>query len=557
MRAVWKRATVMALAAVCVAAMSVRSQSSSALTLAGYGSVDFPTSTTSAAAQREFSRGVLLLHLFHYDEAADAFERAEHADTTFAMAYWGEAMTYTHAVWDEQDTAAGRKALGKFAPTADARERAAPTARERAYMRAVDALYGEGAKAARDTLFSERMADVVRANPGDDEARLFYALSLMGLSQGVRNVPTYLRAASIAESVYARHPNEPAAAHYWIHGMDDPDHAAEALPAARALSRIAPDAAHAQHMTSHIFMALGMWDDVVRANENTMRMIDAMAAKRGVAHFYCGHGQSWLAYGYVEQGRLADARRMVVGCEQQAARATYKPDMRDLDPDLSALGSAAMMWAHYVIDAEAWSGDMIQWTPDFDSAASPRLSYQFARGFAAARRGDGRTASDARAAFERERARVVALIGAEQTPDPSDVEYMKGLSVLGTELDVVTELALRDGSLDSAAAVSVLESAAAAEDSLAYAFGPPPVLKPSHELLGELLLGLRRFADAEREFRASLAHQPRRVLSLRGLAAAAAGAGDSASATRARAELRAIQHVGSSAAASGTPPGRR
>src|SRR6185437_16586112 len=106
--------------------------------------------------------------------------------------------------------------------------------------------------------------------------------------------------------------------------------------------------------------------------------------------------------------------------------------------------------------------------------------------------------------------------------------------------------------------VSALASAAAAEDSLAYAFGPPPVLKPSHELLGELLLGLRRFGDAECQFQASLAHQPRRVLSLRGLAAAAVGAGDSAAATRAGAELRAIQHVGRpAAAAAGAPPGLR
>ncbi|HEX6807610.1 MAG TPA: hypothetical protein VF118_06455 [Gemmatimonadaceae bacterium] len=509
--------------------------------------MDFPTSTRSAVAQREFSRGVLLLHLFHYDEAANAFQRAEHADSSFAMAYWGEAMTDTHPVWDEQDTAAGRKALGKYAATAEAREHAAPTERERGYMRAVDALYGDGPKAARDTLFSQRMADVLHANPHDDEARLFYALSLMGLSQGVRNVPTYLQAAQLAESVFTRHPDEPAATHYWIHAMDDPEHAAQALPAARALARVAPDAGHAQHMTSHIFMALGMWDDVVRANENAMRMSDAMAATMGVEHFYCGHGQSWLAYGYVEQGRLADARRMVVGCEQQAARARHKTEMHDLDPDLSAMGSAVDMWAHDIIDTEAWSGEMMNWTPDLDSAAAPRASFQFTRGFAAARRGDAATANDARASFEQERARLVALVQAEQHPDPSDVQYVKGLAVLGMELEAMTTLATHDGSLDSAGAVTLLTAATAAEDSLAYAFGPPPVFKPSHELLGELLLGLGRSGDAEREFRAALAHQPRRVLSLRGLAAAAAGAGDTATASRARGELHAIQHFGAAA----------
>ncbi len=544
MRAAWNHAARAASIVACFAGSAAGAQSSRPITVGGYGTVDFPTSTRSTIAQREFSRGVLLLHLFHYDEAADAFRQAEHADSSFAMAYWGEAMTDTHPVWDEQDTAAGRKALGKFAPTADARERAAPTERERGYMRAVDALYGDGPKAARDTLFSQRMAEVLRANPRDDEARLFYALSLMGLSQGVRNVPTYLQAAQLAESVFTRHPDEPGATHYWIHAMDDPDHAAQALPAARALARVAPNAGHAQHMTSHIFMALGMWDDVVRANENTMRMFDGMAVAHGMTHFYCGHGQSWLAYGYVEQGRLANAREWVVGCEQQAAKAKYRPGMHDLDPDASAMGSAVDMWAHYIIDTEEWTGEMMNWTPDLDSAAAPRAAFQFARGFAAARRGDGATANDARTAFERERARLVALVQAEPNADPSDVQYIKGLAVLGIELEAVTKLAMRDGSLDSAGAVTLVATATAAEDSLAYAFGPPPVYKPSHELLGELLLGLARYADAQREFQAALAHQPRRVLSLRGLEAAARAAGDTATASRARDELHAIQHFG-------------
>lgn len=548
MRATWKHAARAASIAVCFASLSAKAQTSHPITVGGYGTVDFPTSTRSAIAEGEFSRGILLLHLFHYDEAADAFQQAERADSSFAMAYWGEAMTFTHPVWDEQDTAAGRKALGKFAATADARERAAPTERERAYMRAVDALYGDGPKAVRDTLFSQRMADVLHANPRDDEARLFYALSLMGLSQGVRNVPTYLQAAQLAESVFTRHPDEPAATHYWIHAMDDPEHAAQALPAARALARVAPNAGHAQHMTSHIFMALGMWDDVVRANENTMRMFDGMAAKNGMKHFYCGHGESWLAYGYVEQGRLANAREWVVGCEQQAAKAKYKPEMHDLDPDASAMGSAVDMWAHYIIDTEEWTGEMMNWTPDLDSAAAPRVSFQFTRGFAAARRGDGATANDARTTFEHERARLVALVQAEQNPDPLDVQYIKGLAVLGMELEAVTKLAMRDGSLDSVGAVTLLTTATVAEDSLAYAFGPPPVFKPSHELLGEVLLGVKRYNEAQREFQAALVHQPRRVLSLRGLEAAARGAGDTATASRARSDLQAIQHFGGSTA---------
>ena len=99
-------------------------------------------------------------------------------------------------------------------------------------------------------------------------------------SEGVRDVPTYLKAAAIAKAVFVRNPEHPGAAHYWIHGMDDPQHAAGALEAARALSKIAPDAGHAQHMCSHIFMALGMWDDVVRANIAAMRVVNHQKAQQ-------------------------------------------------------------------------------------------------------------------------------------------------------------------------------------------------------------------------------------------------------------------------------------
>ena len=277
-------------------AAPVLAQPDTAVTVTGLGTLTFPTSTTVPAAQQAFIRGVLLLHVFEYPDAADAFRDAEARDPGFALAYWGEAMTATHPVWNQQDVAQARAALAKLGATPAARAAKAPTARERAYLAAVEILYGEGPKAHRDTLYSNAMRRVAESYPRDDEAQLFYALSLLGLSQGVRNVPTYLRAAAIAESVFVRNPHHPGAAHYWIHGMDDPEHASQALPAARALSGIAPDPGHAQHMTSHIFVALGMWDDVVSANESAMRMVDAMMRSRGQGPRLCGHYSEFLDY---------------------------------------------------------------------------------------------------------------------------------------------------------------------------------------------------------------------------------------------------------------------
>jgi len=114
------------------------------------GKISFPNSG-SAEVQPHFIRGVLLLHNFHYDQAAEAFRQAQQTDPGFALAYWGEALTYTHQVWNQQDLAAGRAALARLAPTTAARLAKAATPRERMYLASTEALYREGSKPRRDT----------------------------------------------------------------------------------------------------------------------------------------------------------------------------------------------------------------------------------------------------------------------------------------------------------------------------------------------------------------------------------------------------------------------
>jgi hypothetical protein len=499
-------------------------QPDSAVTVAGLGTLTFPTSATVPAAEQAFIRGMLLLHVFEYPTAAAAFRDAERLEPGFALAYWGEAMTFTHPVWDEQDTAAGRAALAKLGATAAARAANAPTSREKAYLAAVEILYGEGPKALRDTLYSAAMGRLAAAYPRDDEARLFYALSLLGLSQGVRNVPTYLRAAAIAESVFARNPRHPGAAHYWIHGMDDPEHAAGALPAARALAGIAPDAGHAQHMTSHIFVALGMWDDVVAANENATRVVNAARQALGQGPAYCGHYNLFLDYGLLQQGRIGAARRLLEACRGQVAG--QRPGARDLDPDAY---SFITMWSRYLLDSRQWTGEVAGWNLEPGPAPAPRLSYWFTRGFAAVRSGDVEGARHALTAYE-EAAREVRS-GMEM--------FLSRTEVL--RLELVGLLAFAEG--DRAAALDTLHRATTVEDGMAYVFGPPFVNEPSHELLGEELLAAGRPAAARLEFEAALARTPGRTSVLLGLARAARAAGDTAAAARAFGRLAAIWHA--------------
>ena len=512
---------------VLVAAPAFRApaQQPGAASIPGLGTLTFPTSTLVPAAQGAFIRGVLLLHLFHYDEAADAFRKAEQLDPGLALAYWGEALTHTHQVWNQQDTAQGRLVLSKLGPTPAARTARAPTARERAYLQAVEILYGEGPKARRDTLYSVAMAQLAATYSADDEARLFYAVSLLGLNQGVRDVPTYLRAAAIAESVLTRNPAHPGAAHYWIHGMDDPDHAAQALPAARALGAIAPDAAHAQHMTSHIFVALGMWDDVVSANERAIH-----------GHGFCGHVNLFLQYGYLEQGRFAEARRLLAGCRDQAPKmaATMKPGPNDLYAD-----DVITMWSRYLLDTGDWTGDVARWRVDPVGVPASELSYWFARGFGAARQANLAAARAALTAFGQARNEIASEIAKEAVePSPYEREVLTRAEVLRLEL-VGLILA---GTGNRVAALDTLRRAAAVEDGMAYAFGPPFVDEPSRELLGEELLAAGEGEEARQAFQAALKRTPGRTSVLLGLARAARALGDTAAARRAYGDLAAIWH---------------
>src|SRR6266550_3608409 len=150
------------------------------------GTIDFPTSG-APAAQAQFTRGVLLLHSFEYQDAAQAFRAAQRIDPAFALAYWGEALTYTHPVWNEQDGNAARAALLRLGPTPGARRAKALTPREQAYLDAVEILYGEGSKPARDTAYSLARERPVARFPAGREAKVFYALSLLGLNQGMRD----------------------------------------------------------------------------------------------------------------------------------------------------------------------------------------------------------------------------------------------------------------------------------------------------------------------------------------------------------------------------------
>jgi tetratricopeptide (TPR) repeat protein len=474
------------------------------------GTIDFPTSGPPAA-QAAFIRGVLLLHSFEYEDAARAFRAAQRIDPGFAMAYWGEALTYTHPLWDEQDVNAARAALLRLGRTPEARRAKAPTPREQAYLNAVEILHGDGPKARRDTAYSRAMERLVARFPADREAQVFYAASLLGLSQGVRNLPTYLRAAAIVARVFRDNPDHPGAAHLLIHCYDDPIHAPLGLPAARAYSKIAPDAAHAQHMTTHIFLALGMWDEVVSQNE--------LASGRDPATWAPAHYTQWLGYGYLQQGRYGEALRHLQRMHE------------NVDKGRRGRAVLASMRAEYVVNTEQWNSPSLQWNIDLTGVRARDAAVDaFVAGLSALKRGDRAAAGPFLAdlaAVDRSRAPVATGQERDQVP-----------AILEKELRALLRQA--DGAAGDA--VALMRHATALEDAMPVEFGPPADVKPAHESFGEMLLQAGRAREAQREFAHQLRLTPKRALALRGLGRAAAAAGDATTAARAYAELRAIWH---------------
>ncbi len=469
------------------------------------GQLTFPNSG-AARAQTDFVRGMLYLHSFEYGLAAQSFQAAQTKDSGFALAYWGEAMTYNHGLWDEQDLAAGRAALARLGASASQRAAKAPTAREKGLLEAVDLLYGEGSKAQRDTLYTQVLERLSTANPKDDEIKLFYALALMSESQAVRNVPTYMRAGAMALEVLERHPNHPGAAHYVIHAFDDPTHAPLGLRAAHAYSRIAPDAAHAQHMTTHIFVALGMWPETVSQN--------IIASGPDRSRWQPGHYTYWMHYALLQQGRFDEAAELLDLLRRNSGSgASFGRRMH-----------LTLARAQQIATGQRWDDPALGWDLSVsDGGATPRAIDAFVQGWAQLNRGD-------RAAAERTLGELVQLQGA----DPGRYGGSpKVPALLAGEL----RAALLRAQDKKAEATAMLAAVSDSLDALPLEYGPPDMVKPPRELLGEWLLADGDAAGAQHALTRALELLPGRLRSLQGLAEAASRTGDVAVADWARAQL--------------------
>ncbi len=465
------------------------------------GTVHMPNSG-APAAQAAFRDGLAALHSFEYGLAARAFRDAQRLDANFALAYWGEAMTHTHPVWNQQAADSARGVLARYAHTREARRARAPTAREADWLDAVEVLYGAGGKAQRDTLYLHAMEKLAETYPDDMEAQAFLALAWLGLNQSIRATADYMRAGAIAARVMQRHPDHPGAAHYVIHAFDDPPHAPLGLDAARAYSRIAPDAPHAQHMTTHIFLALGMWEETVAQN------VSAVGSQPWVA----GHYTSWWHYALTQLGREHEATAL-------------RDSMRRSAKGVQTL-SQLRIEAHHAVEFDRWD-DSVFSAPVPAMRPDMRLWWHGMQGIAAARRGD-------RATSERHVREFEALLKSPAL-EPLNAPYRSA-----THNTLLASRAFAAN--DHAEAVRYARLAVALSDTLPADFGPPVFTMPPQELLAELLLASGQAAESQRAWQRALQLGPGRSRAFAGLARAARAAGDHVVADAALAQLERNWH---------------
>ncbi|MCC6262133.1 MAG: tetratricopeptide repeat protein [Bryobacterales bacterium] len=490
---------------------------------AGLGKVTFPTSG-HREAQAHFIRGVLFLHSFEYRDAREAFQDARRLDPGFAMAAWGEAMSYNEPLWFAQDAQAARRSLSRLAETPADRLAKAPTDREKAYLGAVEALYGQGTKEERDIAYADVMRRLHEANPDDGEAAAFYALALIGTCHRGRDFRVYMQAAALAEEIYSSNPEHPGALHYLIHAYDDPIHAPLGLRAARVYARVAADAAHALHMPSHIFFALGMWHESVKSNEDAWAASRRSAARRGEPLDAGGyHAMWWLHYAYLQQGRYSDATRILQTAQDEAG---------GNPPMLPLFHVTQMRIAHSIETGVQYSRSSS--TAGLDLPA--RAGDLYAAAVTALHSGDRASAGTL---LEEMRHLGGEASHASASHDHGGHVYAgdsKVAGIMARQLEAL--LAVADGKTGEA--LTAMKNAVEIEDSLSYEFGPPLPHKPAHELFGEILLQLGQPRLARVQFEFALLRAPKRALSLLGIARCNEELRDLDAARRSYEELREI-----------------
>src|SRR3954454_5239931 len=466
------------------------------------GKVHFETSC-KPDAQQHFDQAMLYQHSFWYRASQKSFEDALKVDPECAIAYWGIALSLLynpHVAPPAKNLAEGAAALAK------GKSAGAKTQRERDYIDALGAMYTDYDKVDHRTrvlAYLKAMEQLAQRYPDDDEAQIYYALDLnVAAPPADKTYANQLKGTAILEKIWSRQPEHPGVAHYLIHLYDAPALAQNGLPAARRYAKVAPAAAHAQHMPSHIFSRVGYWQDSIASN------VESGRAAKAAADFHDQlHSMDYLVYAYLQLGQdskakaVLDDMNVVTGFTE-----TFLPGPYAL----------AVSPARYVVERGDWKA-----AADLQVRASPLSNVQaityFARALGAARSGNPEAAKADIAKLNELR---------DKLRDAKDA-YWSG------QVDIQAQVAsawvlYAEAKYDDA--LKAMSAAADAEDKTEKHPVTPGGPKPARELYGEMLLQRDMPKEALAAFEATLKKEPNRLGAYMGAAKAAEKSGDDAKA---------------------------
>jgi tetratricopeptide (TPR) repeat protein len=370
------------------------------------------------------------------------------------------------------------------------------------------------------------------------DAAAFYSLSLLGLVRGDdKTFSVQAKAGAIALDVYKKNPNHPGAAHYIIHAYDDPEHAILALPAARRYADIAPEAHHARHMPSHIFVQLGMWPEAAASNEAAWESSDAWMKRKNLSLSVRDyHSLHWLLYAYAQQGRYKEAEQLLRLMKKVMSESTYDNKLR---PGYYE-NNYANMAAAFVVETERWNLATELFPTESSAVAAAQTPMSGGHGgHSPGPSGNGGATVRTSTANLTLPPFVRGLAAAVENSALVEQNLEKLRTVESNTAIREFEIKALSASMknDHAKAIELMKKATALEELTSAPYGPPSLIKPTHELFGEILLRAGKPAEAVAQFKKALVRQPNRARSLLGAARAAAQSGDSAAATAAYTKL--------------------
>lgn len=470
--------------------------------------------TATPEAKEELLRGYLLLHSFEYEDARTAFRKVQEQDPFAPMAYWGEAMSHHYTLWAKEETEEAKIALAKWQEIKPADLEI--SSMEQDLLDAARILFGDGTQNERNQAYSKYMAALFTKYPKNHEVASIYALSLLGSVPEERDYAVFGKAASIANSILLENPRHPGALHYLIHAYDDPEHAHLAMKAADSYAQVAPDAAHALHMPSHIYVASGMWDKVVSSNfASYYASVDRMENKGMNNNARSYHAFAWLMYGLLHQNRMEEVDQIMA-------------DMiafTDSTPGIPAKIYLTGMKGTYLSFTKNLNSDFLDGEFDLtELIPSTQTLQEFTKGYRAYLLGETGPIEDAIQAIKK--IRIVAGNSLEEgngkscsTPSAYRSPTLLDIKVAGV-MQHELEALLADMNDDPKEAELMFSKAIQLESETDVESGPPWVVKPAHELFGDWLLTQDRAQDALEQYTLAELRTPNRKLVLEGKLAA-------------------------------------